>query len=132
MKLRDQKGQALVELAILLPLLFLIVFGITEFGRALYIKNTLTNAAREGARRASISPTDPTADPALTDLRGKIDDVCSFPIVQSDIVITSTPTPPQHGVSTITVSVPYDFKFMYDLVGLETITLEGQASMFYE
>lgn len=50
------KGQALVEMAILLPLLFLLVFGIFEFGRAMYIKNTLTHAARAGARAAVVTP----------------------------------------------------------------------------
>ena len=41
-KLLHQQGTAMVELAILLPLLLLIFFGITELGRALYEQNTLT------------------------------------------------------------------------------------------
>jgi hypothetical protein len=49
-------GQALVEMAILLPLLMLLVMGIFEFGRAMYIKNTLTQAARAGARVAVVTP----------------------------------------------------------------------------
>jgi Flp pilus assembly protein TadG len=49
------KGQALVEMAIILPLLLLLVLGIFEFGRAMYIKNTLTNAARAGARAAVVT-----------------------------------------------------------------------------
>lgn len=50
------KGQALVEMAIILPLLMLLVMGIFEFGRAMYIKNTLTQAARSGARTAVVTP----------------------------------------------------------------------------
>ncbi len=38
----NSTGQALVEMAIILPLLMLLVMGIFEFGRAMYIKNTLT------------------------------------------------------------------------------------------
>ncbi|WP_051292914.1 TadE/TadG family type IV pilus assembly protein [Citrifermentans bremense] len=132
MKQSDQKGQAMVELALLLPLLLLIVFGITEFGRAFYIKNALTNAAREGARRASVTSTDPTVDPALTTLRGHVKDACTFPVTPEAIAIESTSTPPQHGVSTITVTVPYDFVFMYPVTSTLNITLTGQASMFYE
>jgi Flp pilus assembly protein TadG len=45
-----QKGVAAVEFAILLPMLLLIVFGITEFGRALYSYNTLVKATRDAAR----------------------------------------------------------------------------------
>lgn len=50
------KGQALVEMAIIIPLLMLLVMGIFEFGRAMYIKNTLTQAARSGARTAVVTP----------------------------------------------------------------------------
>lgn len=39
-----------MEFAILLPILLLIVFGITEFGRALYSYNTLVKATRDAAR----------------------------------------------------------------------------------
>lgn len=52
----NPKGQTLVEMAILLPLLLLLVMGIFEFGRAMYIKNTLTHAARAGARAAVVTP----------------------------------------------------------------------------
>jgi len=45
----DQKGQALVEFALALPLLLLLVFGVLEFGRAFKTKIILTNAAREGS-----------------------------------------------------------------------------------
>lgn len=40
----------MAELAILLPLLVLLVFGITELGRALYQQNTLVKAIESGAR----------------------------------------------------------------------------------
>jgi hypothetical protein len=49
----SQSGQSLVEFAMVLPLLLLIVFGITEFGRAYYQYNTLSKAIRNGARYMS-------------------------------------------------------------------------------
>ncbi|HEY6276044.1 MAG TPA: TadE/TadG family type IV pilus assembly protein [Streptosporangiaceae bacterium] len=48
------RGAAAVEFALLLPVLLLIVFGIIDFGRALNAQITLTEAAREGARLASV------------------------------------------------------------------------------
>lgn len=48
----QQKGVAAVEFAILLPMLLLIAFGITEFGRAMYTYNTLVKATRDAARYA--------------------------------------------------------------------------------
>lgn len=50
------RGQALVEFALVLPLLLLLVFGIVEFGRYLFLKNTATNGARQGARQAAVTP----------------------------------------------------------------------------
>lgn len=52
----NNSGQAIVELALVLFLLLLLVLGIFEFGRAMYIKNTLTHAARAGARAAVVTP----------------------------------------------------------------------------
>jgi Flp pilus assembly protein TadG len=49
-KLHSESGAALVEFAIVLPLLLLFLFGIIEFGFLLFNKAMLTNAAREGAR----------------------------------------------------------------------------------
>ena len=49
---RNQRGAALVESAMTIPILLLISAGIFEFGRAYQTWQVLTNAAREGARVA--------------------------------------------------------------------------------
>jgi hypothetical protein len=51
-----QNGVAAVEMAMVLPLFFMIIFGIVEFGRAMMCMQVLTNAAREGARACAVSP----------------------------------------------------------------------------
>src|SRR5512141_472586 len=50
--LADERGTALLETAMTLPLLLLVSVGIFEFGRAYQTWQVLTNAAREGARVA--------------------------------------------------------------------------------
>jgi Flp pilus assembly protein TadG len=50
----DDDGAAAVELAIVLPLLLLILFGIIDFGRAYNQQLVTTEAAREGARAAAL------------------------------------------------------------------------------
>ncbi|WP_374704224.1 TadE/TadG family type IV pilus assembly protein [Ralstonia sp. SET104] len=47
---KAQHGVAVVEFALLLPVLLLLVFGIIEFGLAMYDKAVITNASREAAR----------------------------------------------------------------------------------
>ena len=56
--LRTQHGAAAVELAILLPFLVVLVFGIIEVGLLLYNQQVITNASREGARAAIIGDCD--------------------------------------------------------------------------
>src|SRR6185312_9314171 len=54
-RIRSQKGAALLEAAITIPVILLICVGIFEFGRAYQTWQVLTNAAREGARLAVIT-----------------------------------------------------------------------------
>ena len=45
-----RRGTAVVEFALVAPLLFMLIFGIIEFGRMLMVQQVITNAAREGSR----------------------------------------------------------------------------------
>jgi len=60
---KSEKGQGLVEFALVVPILLLLVIGIAEFGRAWMTKNILTGAAREAVRLLAVPgpPGGPTA-----------------------------------------------------------------------
>ena len=51
----NRKGQALVEFALVLPLVLLLVVGMLEFARAWNLHQVMTDAVREGARRAVLA-----------------------------------------------------------------------------
>ncbi len=53
---RGERGQSVVELALLLPVLLLVFLGTTDFGRVYFAKVAITNAARVGARYGSLNP----------------------------------------------------------------------------
>ena len=53
-RMRNEKGAALIEAAVTVPIILLISVGIFEFGRAYQTQQVLVNAAREGARLAVI------------------------------------------------------------------------------
>ncbi|GAA3707315.1 hypothetical protein GCM10022399_25070 [Terrabacter ginsenosidimutans] len=59
---RSERGASAVEFAIILPVLFLVIAGIVDFGRFFFMKIQVTNAAREGVRMAVVMP-GPTPDP---------------------------------------------------------------------
>ena len=50
---RRRSGTAVVELAVVLPLLMLLLLGIWEYGRMIQVAQILSNSAREGARQAA-------------------------------------------------------------------------------
>ncbi len=53
---RDRRfAQSLVEMALVLPVLAFLTFGLLDFGRAYYFQVAVTNAAREGARTAILN-----------------------------------------------------------------------------
>ena len=53
-------GQSLVEFALVLPIFILVLVALFDLGRAVFAYNTLTNAAREGARLAIVNQDVPT------------------------------------------------------------------------
>lgn len=52
--INKEKGQALIEFALILPILLILVGGIIDFGWLFYNQSSLNNAAREGARYAIV------------------------------------------------------------------------------
>ena len=51
MKDRSSSGQSLVEFALILPVLILMLIGTFDLGRVVWANDTVSNAAREAARR---------------------------------------------------------------------------------
>jgi Flp pilus assembly protein TadG len=62
-----ERGQSLVEFALILPILVLLMIGLFDLGRVVFISNSLSDGARHGARHAA-------TDPADAGYCGKIDD----------------------------------------------------------
>jgi Flp pilus assembly pilin Flp len=56
---RDDRGAAVIEFALIVPLLLLLLFGIIDMSRAFYTLNNLASAVREGARRGAVADTRP-------------------------------------------------------------------------
>jgi Flp pilus assembly protein TadG len=54
---KNQQGQAMVEFALVLPLLLVVLLGIVQFGILFHNYETLTDAVRAGARQAAVSRT---------------------------------------------------------------------------
>jgi Flp pilus assembly protein TadG len=52
------RGQTMVEFALIIPIVLLIMLGLFDLGRIVFINNSLSDGARDGARHAAIRPRD--------------------------------------------------------------------------
>jgi len=149
--IKSEKGTAVVEFAIVLPLLVLILGGIIEFGLLFYNKQVITNASREGAR-AGIIAYDIDAPPGthfFTDDQIKIDIVekyCEDHLItinnpHDNVKISFSPDdipdpdrtdPTSFTFETpFTVTVEYDYHFLFPSVLKlgSTMTISGMTTM---
>jgi Flp pilus assembly protein TadG len=114
--IRTQKGVAVVELAIVILILLVVLFGIGELSIALYDKAVLTNASREGAR-AGIVAQDPRVSDA--EIKGVVENYATKYLItfgsdvlgDENITIARTGTGKDFG-DDLTVSVKYRYDFL--------------------
>ena len=92
---RGQRSQSMVEFALVAPLLLVLLFGIVDFGRVIYVYITINQAVNEGARAAiADSPLLPTnADVESAVKRHAVDVSLANPCPNGPI---TTATPPQN------------------------------------
>ena len=113
-------GQALIEMALILPLLLLVIGGIMDFGFLFLRYEVVTNAAREGARVA-VLPGYQTADVQARVANyltaGGLTDPAPPAAVVYDIeeIIVGGPT---IAIVTVTVQYPTQFLFLGTLASL--------------
>lgn len=120
------RGQAFVEFAFILPILLLLVFGIAEFGRFLYLKNSATNASREGARKAAVtSPWDSSSVGNIQTYTNSLPSMADF---------TVTVTPPSPSPSAVSVRVTKKFNSIVPgiIPQLKNYSISAQTTMRYE
>jgi Flp pilus assembly protein TadG len=139
MSLKNQNGGSLIEFVIIAPVLFVILFGIIEFGILIYDKAMLTNASREGARAGIVySFPDRISDAAI---RTAVRNYCEDHLISFDAasVLTIPITRSGSGNAagdTLTVTANYPFRFLVfsnvlaligggadDLVNLSAVTV---------
>ena len=114
--IKEQKGAALVEFAIVLVVLFLLAIGTSEIGLLLYNKPVIANASREGAR-AGIANGDDSLNNAA--VRTVVKNYCiqrlidfdDTSLVDGDIVF-NPPTRPTDFGDDFSVIVTYNYHFL--------------------
>ena len=99
---RQRRAAAVVEMALVTPVLLSMLFGIIEYGWVFTIKQTLTNAAREGCRVATLQgSTDAQINSAVTTYLG------ATGLKSVDYTITKHHATSSDPTEQVSVTVPY-------------------------
>lgn len=109
-----ERGQSLVEMAIVLPILLALLVGIFEFGRAWNVYQVITNVAREGARVGVIPGVSADSVSTVIEeglLRAALDPALSEITIDGTGSGVGTPT-------TVQIRYPYDFTLLGPVVSL--------------
>lgn len=128
----QERGQTMVEFALILPVFVLLLIGLFDVGRAVFAFNTVNNAAREGARLAIVDQFEAhvreEAAEAATDLGIQPDDVTvAYQLPDG----TACPHVGTEGISlcVAVVSVPYTYQPATPIIGnlIGSIQIRGES-----
>jgi hypothetical protein len=120
-----EKGQELVEYALVLPILLLLILGIVDFSLTIFAYNSIANAAREGARRGVV----PSANEQDV-IDAAIGRTGGVALTDSNISVVSS-------TEQITVTVEYDHSLISGAIiriagGSSVLHLRSEATMLKE
>jgi len=124
--LRSESGEALVEMALVLPILLVLSLGMLDFGRAFHTKSLLDQAAREGARVAVVTA------PDVGIVQGRVDDLLG---TMPHTTTVSAVGPNRMVTVTVTATFTFFTPGVFTLIGASygnTISMTGKSSMRFE
>jgi len=140
-----ERGASLPEMAIAATAVLMLIFGIVDFGRAMYTYGFVSNLAREGARYAIVrgSTSCTNSNNELSDCNATAADIQSYvqslsegaTIASSIDVATPTYSCPNGATATnapgctIAVQVTYPFKFVMGFMPKATLDISSTSTM---
>ena len=127
-------GSAIVEFAIILPMILLLIFGVYDFGRLFWIQSTLQFAAEQTARYAMAQPaavTNCASAGLLTVLDSNLAGVDPATVTVNFTftpAVPNTPPAPNTAPAACQVTATYPFSFLSGFLPFGTIPLIGQST----
>jgi Flp pilus assembly pilin Flp len=124
MRLRQERGAAAAEFAILLPIFVVILFAVISFGLALTRLVTYVSAAREGARYAAVHCEPEASECTLAMLQDRVTNAANgFPVDTTNFTVSTdcTLTPGEPVQISWTQDVPLQIPLLPDMTFTKTI-----------
>ena len=108
--IKKQKGQSLVETALVLPIILVLLTGIIDFGLLFNSYLQVSNASREGARIAAIGSTDEQIISAVNTAAAALD------IERLTVAIAPSQAAGRSSGDSVAVSVQYDYNMITPII----------------
>ena len=130
----SERGTAIVESAIILPVFFLLLFGVFEASRFMNTQQVLTNAAREGARFAVTPLTQTNTLPSTGQITTRVNDFLgSASITGATVTVDNAVSVVTGSITTtytrVRVDEPYQVLTVPGFFSMLQVTLRGEALM---
>ena len=128
--LSKSKGQALVEVTLIFPLLVILVGAAVDWGLGLFVSHVVQNGVREGARVAVTQY--PTVNSA--NVKSLVNSVIpDTPLFSGFRSVTSVTCTTSGGLPSVTVQTNGTFNFIFlRLLGFTAMPISRSATMYYE
>ena len=127
--LRDRSGTAFVEFGILASIFITLSFVVIDFGRMMWLNNTVEHIATEGARFAAVRGSDKAIPASASDVTTYVQDrATGIPAADMNISVTWSPNNNPGGSVIVVVTYNYDY-IIGSMLGFDPVDLEGRSTM---
>lgn len=127
-----RRAATVVEMAVVAPVVFLLIFAVIEFSRMVMLQQALVNAAREGCRKATLASTTSASDVdavVRNYLEGTIRNASSTSVVTVTVSPSTLAGMDSETDITTTVQVNYNDVSWAPASFLGNVTLQGKSTM---
>lgn len=129
-RIRDgEQAGTVIEFALSFVLLFSILFGIIDFGRALYAYDAISDAARTGTRYAIVHGSSSGSPATSSTISTYVTTNCCAGLSASSITVTTTWSPNNNPGSTVNVQVNYSLNFILPLLPSVAVPMSASSQM---
>lgn len=122
-------GTALVEFGLVVVVFFMFVFGVMDFGRALYTYHFVSNAACEATRYAMVRGSSSTDPATAADIESYVKSLAPQGIDPSSLTVSTSWSPSHAPGSSVRIQVSDNFQCMSPFLTTYQMTLSDSSQM---
>ena len=125
----NEIGSAVLEFGLVIVMFFMFVFGVMDFGRALYTYHFVSNASCEATRYAIVRGSSSTQPVTAADIESYVKSIAPEGIDRNNLTVSTTWSPDDSPGSTVRIQVSDNFRFMTPVLTTYQMNLSDSSQM---